>query len=143
MVIEALSCGTLKLKLKFKWTSLTHFCVNKTTRQLDNQLECNGLLVFYESQSCCIVYPIHHVFVLCRDISCGTQTTTETLTGCSSTTTSLVLCGGSASIPRGVVTPVYSLGGNVLDQDCRGGQLVDNVGPSPVCASNSPDTPYM
>jgi len=55
MVIEALSYGTLNLKLKFKWTSPTHFCVNKT-RQLDNQLEYNGLLVFYESQSCCIVF---------------------------------------------------------------------------------------
>jgi len=54
-----------------------------------------------------------------------------------------MLCGGSASVPRGVVTPVYSLNGSLFDQDCRGGQLVDNVGPSPMCASNSPDTPYM
>jgi len=76
---------------------------------------------------------------MCRDISCGTQTTTDTVTGC----TNLTLCGGSASIPRGVVTPVYSVAGNVSDLGCREGQLVDNVGPSPMCAGDSPDTPYM
>ena len=75
------------------------------------------------------------VFALCSDIACSNAVIPNGACG--------VLCGGSASILRGFVTRVYSLDGSVSDPGCCGGQLVDNVGPSPVCTSNTPDTPYM
>ena len=81
---------------------------------------------------------VHCVSVPCRDIACSNESTIGSMSGCDN----LVLCGGSASVPRGVVTRVYSLGGDVSDAGCRGGQLVDNVGSSPVCTSDSPNTPY-
>ena len=55
----------------------------------------------------------------------------------------LVLCGGSASVPRGVVTRFIPVSPLVTDINCFDGQLVDDIGPSPVCDSDIPDTLYM
>lgn len=101
-------------------------------------------ILYLLTQGQCSVTNILDIF--CSENLCSnTGTNLRHLSGCDKLI-DLVLCGGSASVPRGVVTRFITISPSatsIVLSNCFDGQLVDHMGASPVCDSDIPDTPYM
>ena len=95
--------------------------------------------------SCCLQFGTAMVSVLTiisiSDFACADSQASTGQLSCFTGGEGLVFCDGSASVPRGVVTPMYDLStGGIVSGSCTASNLFEPIGDVQLCAPGAEGT---